>query len=111
MPIVDQPTPSELLDAAARARLISGLREMADWLEANPAVPVGECPTGSVNYPVTSYLPPERTFGELNRIARLGDFERGESRNGGNDHYQLVKRFGPVAYTAFAILPATAVQS
>lgn len=100
-------------EAAARIRLIAGLREMADWLEANPAVPVGEYPTGGASYPVTSYVADERAFGELDRIARLDDFKRQELRAAatGEIHYRLAKSFGPVTYTAFAILPDPAVQA
>ncbi|WP_405394673.1 hypothetical protein [Microbispora hainanensis] len=82
-----------------RAALIAGLRALADFLDANPAVPVPY----SVN---VLHFPHRATDAEMcaevDRIAEL----LGAPINQEFGHYGASVRFGPVEYKAVAILAA-----
>lgn len=85
-----------------RCALIAGLRALADFLDANPAVPVPH----SVN---VLHFPPRATDAEIcadvDRIAELlgTSIDLRERQYG---HYAASICFGPVEYRAVAILAA-----
>ena len=83
-----------------RARLVAGLRDLANFLDQNPDMPV----------PWEADLlvfPPEASdaemFAEIDSIAELigADASDDGSPSG---HYSAVRSFGPVQYRAVAIL-------
>ena len=84
-------------NATQRQALISGLRDLADFLKSNPRVPA----------PIDAYVfvfpphdaPDSEKRDEIDVIAsRIGS---GTKMSHG--HYLTVRRFGPVEYTAVAI--------
>lgn len=80
-----------------RAAYVAGLRELADYLEATPDLPVPDVSTVSYHPRGTD----EQGRAEVDRVAEvLGT--AAESTAGG-DHYQVTRRFGPVEYQAIAI--------
>ncbi len=85
-------------DFTDRAALITGLRDLADYLECNPEVPT----TGSA----TVYaFPPEDDCAvmraEIDAIAvRLGTTANPAAYG---EHYAAARSFGPVEYRAVAI--------
>jgi hypothetical protein len=86
-----------------RERLIAGLREHADFLDANPDVP-------APRYADVLVFPPDgRTaemFAEIDEIAeRIGTSASADHSPAG--HYSISVGFGPVQYCAVAI-PKTA---
>lgn len=86
-------------DSTERAALISGLRDLADYLESSPEVPA----------PIYSSMltfPPDGNWAgmraEIDAIAaRLGV----PVRLTGGGHYAAARYFGPVEYRAVAIPP------
>lgn len=83
-----------------RRAVIAGLRDLADFLQANPAVPV---PYGSIH---VTYVP-ERAAdadmcAEIDRIAALLNTPI-DSRFLTRGHYVTGLDFGPVRYEAVAI--------
>jgi hypothetical protein len=101
--VSEQPTQSQLLDAA-RARLIASLREMADWLEANPAVDLGPYPGGNVGVSVD-------TIDEVGRAANVGKLDLEKRHSASGTHYRAYKTFGPINFAVVAILPDPAVKA
>jgi hypothetical protein len=88
-----------------RAEFITALRQLADYLVSNPAVPV---PTGSTS--ITLHADPTEDGGreQVNHIARLlGAAITDDTRHGG--HYLAVRAFGPIGYEACSI--PTTVQA
>ena len=84
--------------AIERQALISGLRELADFLESNPDVPAPACTDMLVFPPFASDAEKRR---EIDVIAsRIGSAARTYSSY---RHYQTSRRFGPVQYRAVAI--------
>lgn len=82
-----------------RAALIAGLRDLADWFEANPDVPVGPHP-----YLEYKHFPrgdDEAEFAEVVRVAEL--IGEDVHTNASADRHFVVKQFGPVAYEVLAI--------
>jgi hypothetical protein len=83
-------------DLFARHQTIAGLRALADFLEANPGVPVN--PYGWD----VSYHPrdtDEHQAAEVDRIAALLDTVPVDDRPHGG-HYTASKTFGRITYTA-----------
>ena len=87
-------------DLLSRAQTIAGLRELADYLEAHPGVPV--CALGW-DLSVFPQLPTEAlTRAEVDRIAAvLGVPVCDETDRGG--HYTVTRSFGLVSYRAVCI--------
>ena len=84
---------------AQRVRLITGLRDLADFLDQNPDVPV----------PWQTDLlvfPPEardaEMFAAIDAIAELIGSTASDDGSP-NGHYSAVRNFGPVQYRAVAI--------
>jgi hypothetical protein len=86
-------------DPTERATLISGFRELADYLESNPEVP-------APSYPVIYTFPPDGDWpamrAEISTIAAWLDAIPRETPGG---HYVAARFFGPVEYRAVAIPP------
>ena len=85
-------------NAAERQALISGLRELASFLEGNPDVPAPAHTDLLVFPPGTSDDEKKR---EIDVIASL--IGSGTETFSSYRHYQTSRRFGPVEYRAVAI--------
>jgi len=87
-----------------RRALITGLRDLADFLEANPAIPL---PHGPVR---VTYVPERGAdadmCAEIDRIAALLKAPI-DSRFLARGHYVTGRNFGPVRYEAVAIFTET----
>src|SRR5262249_51323911 len=85
-------------DNRHRHRLITGLRALADWLEANPVAPV---PRGADLY-VFPRGTDDAKCTEVDRFAALfgAEIDTGSLHEG---HYAMRRRFGPVTYSITAI--------
>lgn len=86
-------------NAAERRALISGLRELAGFLEANPGVPAPKYADVLV-FPAHAASDAERR-GAIDAIAPLIGSETETSPF--HRHYMTSRRFGPVEYRAVAI--------
>jgi hypothetical protein len=85
-------------DNEERARLIAGLRDLAEFLDQNPQVPAPP-------YADLLVFPPTGTdaemFAEIDVIARqIGTTASDDDPSG---HYRACRYFGPVQYRAVAI--------
>ncbi|MFC7384155.1 hypothetical protein [Sphaerisporangium rhizosphaerae] len=84
-----------------RTVLISGLRDLADFLDTNPDIP-------TPSYEVTAYYFPRRTAdsqmcADIDKVAAyLGSEIEADHLHSG--HYGTSIMFGPVAYRAVAVL-------
>jgi hypothetical protein len=82
-----------------RARLVAGLRDLADFLDQNPEVPA---PWGTD----LLVFPPEASdaemFAEIDTIAGLIGSTASDDGSP-NGHYSAVRNFGLVQYRAIAI--------
>jgi hypothetical protein len=81
-----------------RARLIAGLRDIAEFFDQNPQVP-------APSYVDLFVFPPTGSdaemFAEIDAIAeRIGTTPSADEPAG---HYRVVRAFGPVQYRAVAI--------
>ena len=85
-------------NAAEREALISGLRELAEFLESNPDVPAPAY-TDVLVFPPSASDDEERH--EVDVIASL--IGSGTETSAGYRHYTASRRFGPVEYRAVAI--------
>jgi hypothetical protein len=84
-------------DSGERADLIAGLRALASYLNANPAVPAPPW-MSLLTFPLEGTCTEQRA--EIDAIAaRIG----AETRDNGNGHYTASRFFGPVEYRAVAI--------
>jgi hypothetical protein len=82
-----------------RVRLVAGLRDLADFLDQNPDVPV-PWETDLLVFP--SEASDAEIFAEIDTIAELiGSTASDEGSPRG--HYSTVRDFGPVRYRAIAI--------
>ena len=87
------------MTADPRAAFISGLRDLADWFEANPDVPTGRYP-----YLAYTYFPEGDDDAELAEVARVAALIGEDIQtNAKADRHFVEKQFGPVAYQALAI--------
>jgi len=86
-------------DPGARARFIRALRDLADYLDRHPAIPVPK--TGQTLTLHASYA----DYGgraQVDHIAQLLDAGiRDETAHGG--HYWATRQFGPIGYEIVAI--------
>ena len=87
-------------DLLSRAQTIAGLRELADYLQAHPGVPVRDLGWDLNIYP---QLPTEDLKrAEIDRIAAvLGVPVCDETDRGG--HYTVTRSFGRVSYSAVCV--------
>lgn len=86
-----------------RSEYIAGLRQLADFLEANPDVPA----RGSWSVQYTASLDTtshEEAMANVDRVAALLGVEPGYPWK--TAHYQANKHFGPITYHAVAVKPA-----
>ena len=84
-------------NSAERAALISGLRDLADYLDSNPEVPTPVC-SDMLTFPPNGEW--AEMCAEIDAIAaRLGV----AARKGYGSHYVAARFFGPVEYRAVAI--------
>jgi hypothetical protein len=82
-----------------RARIIAGLRDLADFLDRNPQVPAPRF-TGLFVFPQAAS--DAEMFAEIDVIAaRIGTTASTADSPAG--HYSAVRDFGPVQYRAIAI--------
>lgn len=79
-----------------RDDLITGLRDLADWLEANPAVPADGW--GRFQYSADNHVPDGLAVTEVDRVAELA----GKSAERQLTHHVLTVEFGCVEYIAVA---------
>jgi len=88
-------------DLIARTQVIGGLRQLADWLDAHPDVPVSPFGWDVHVYPSYSASEAERRA-EVDRIAAiLGVPVRDDTADAG--HYTATRVFGRVAYEAVCV--------
>jgi hypothetical protein len=84
---------------AVRVRLIAGLRDLADFLDQNPEVPV---PWGTDVLVFPAEASDAEMFVEIDTIAEMiGSTASDADSPRGN--YSSVRNFGPVQYRAVAI--------
>jgi hypothetical protein len=84
------------LNSTGRSALISGLRELADYLESNPSLPASS--------PIVYAFPPTATWAEMRAEIDAAAAVLGVAAHlavGG--HYVASRSFGPVEYRAVAI--------
>lgn len=80
-----------------------GLRDLADWLDDNPAIPMHLFSEVGVRYSVSVEVDDDEVA--LTRLAEIADLIGAEIEVTANgDHHDAVKRFGPVSYQAAVIL-------
>jgi len=96
-------SPFDLSDAAylaARADIISGLRQLADYLEDHPDIPVNEFGWQLGVYPPSDTETDRRA--EVDRIAAILAVpvdDKTEARG----HYMVGRRFGRITYEAVCV--------
>ena len=89
-------------DPGARRRFIRALRELADYLDRHPAIPVPEHGATILLHAATA---DDGGRAQVNRIAELLDADVcDETARGG--HYWAVRNFGPIGYEVVAITAA-----
>jgi hypothetical protein len=82
-----------------RAEFITGLRELAAYLETRPSVPV---PSIGANFTLHVEAPEEGGRGQVAHIAaQLGARVTDDTRQGG--HLSVIRMFGPIGYTVISI--------
>jgi hypothetical protein len=87
------------MSATHRAEFIAGLHALADYLNANPAVPV---PAFSVDVLIHVRGTDDQQRTEVDRVAELlGVSAEDWTAHGG--HYTAARSFGPVEYRCVAI--------
>ena len=82
-----------------RVRLIAGLRDLADFLDQNPRVPV---PWGTDVLVFPAEASDAEMFAEIDTIAKLIGSTASDA-DSPRGHYSAVRNFGPVQYRAVAI--------
>lgn len=95
---MQQDTRTESTTVDTRARMVAALRELADWLEANPAAPVGEFDRAILQ---------SNTWGTRgDRFQRTRDIAAAVGLAIDEDKYgrnvAASKTFGPVEYLVYA---------
>lgn len=87
-------------DRTARADLLQGLRDLADWLETNPDVPVADFATFELLIHTGQLVGHDNAVAEVQRIAHL----IGGTVESDSGHTHTARHFGPrVSYRALAI--------
>src|SRR5450755_4537522 len=103
--LLRRPMPDQLIrdhDIPARARVTSGLRQAADYLDQHPGIPVSEHGWTLLSFPPRDDDDADRA--EVDRVAAiLGVTPADDTADGG--HYRAVLAFGPVTYE-FVHIPA-----
>jgi flagellar basal body rod protein FlgC len=98
-------------DPAHRAAFIAGLRELADFLAANPAVAVSE---QRVKIRVQPYGPDDESEErEVDAFAAAAGVSVLDQRNDAghfSGRYSAARTFGPVLYEAFTYTAATMAE-
>src|SRR5215813_9761048 len=91
-------------DPVERAALVAGLRELADFLAANPAVavPAFGCPIDLVAIDGTD----DDQAGAVDAFASATGAEVADDRDGCG-RYSAARSFGPVRYRAYAYTAAS----
>jgi hypothetical protein len=80
---------------SARHQIITGLRQLADYLHAHPDLPVSEHGWDLSDY--TLRVSDDQGRADVDRIAAiLGVTPADDTRGGG--HYTAAKAFGPITY-------------
>jgi hypothetical protein len=82
-----------------RVRLIAGLRDLADFFDQNPGVPV---PWGTDVLVFPAEASDAEMFAEIDTIAELIGSTASDA-DSPRGHYSAVRDFGPVQYRAVAI--------
>jgi hypothetical protein len=82
-----------------RVRLIAGLRDLADFLDQKPLVPV---PWGTDVLVFPAEASDAEMFAEIDTIAELIGSTASDA-DSPRGHYSAVRDFGPVQYRAVAI--------
>lgn len=86
-------------DTPERAELLAGLRSLADYLAANPAVPV---PPHGWRLTVYAEGTDSERFSQVDLVAEITG-ERPADRRAVTGHHRVERSFGPVAYEFRAI--------
>jgi hypothetical protein len=85
-----------------RAKVTEGLRQLADYLDANPGVPVSEYTHCDLLAFTSHDYSDAASRAEVDRIAALlGAPVRDETGRGG--HYKATRSFGPISYSMIHI--------
>jgi hypothetical protein len=82
-------------DSSARAEFIAGLRRLADFLAANPKVPI---PAYGADINLHTGGSDDQQRAEVDRIAELIGSTPSEGV-----HYETTRNFGPITYRAVAV--------
>jgi hypothetical protein len=86
-------------DPGAKGRFIRSLRELADYLDRNAAIPVPVCGTTVILHASSAE---DGGRAQVDRIATLMDTDvTDDTAHGG--HYRAVRTFGPIGYEIVAI--------
>jgi hypothetical protein len=92
------------LNSTDRSALVSGLRDLADYLESNPSLPA--------NSPIIYAFPPTATWEEMRAEIDAAAAVLGVAAHlEGGGHYVASQSFGPVEYRAVAIPRKTGDES
>jgi hypothetical protein len=95
-----------IANTAQRAHIIQGLRDLADFLQAHPEVPVQPYTTRCISYyPAIDNNDEAADCAEVTRVAALLGVDPAWNHNG--TQYIAVKRFGLITYEAVAITAAS----
>lgn len=90
-----------------RAAHIKGLHDLADWLEANPNIPIGANHETTLQYSIVAYGTWKYDFPaacrELDRVAALIGEDVTDLGEPGSGWRKAKRCFGPVSYQAVAI--------
>ena len=87
-------------NSAERAAFLAGLRNLIDYLESNPDVPV----TGYAT--VYAFPADDEWDGKRAEVARIAALIGAPAVDTTGGHYVALRTFGPVEYRAVAIPPA-----
>lgn len=85
-----------------RAAFIQGLRDLADFLQEHPEVPVTPYGNAITFFPHAASEADERA--EIDRIAAALDVKPTGTSDG--DFYRAIRKFGPITYKAISISAA-----
>jgi hypothetical protein len=97
-------TAADLRAAADRAAWVAGLRDLADFLEGHPDIPVPPAYHEGVIHEFPDGETDEQRRAGVDRAAEAMGVPAAETRGG---HYKASVRFGPVAYEVVALpIPA-----